>query len=68
MEPLPHTDSQGIVRFTYTAQSGSSQKTKRGYGYVVGLHEKLTGKAALVWVIDEEQLEMDMPEPDPPEP
>jgi hypothetical protein len=35
-----------------------------GYGYVVGLHEKLTGKAALVWVIDEEQLEMDMPEPD----
>ena len=39
-----------------------------GYGYVVGLHEKLTGKAALVWVIDEEHLEMDMPEPDPPEP
>jgi len=24
-----------------------------GFGYVVGLHEKLTGKAALVWVIDE---------------
>ena len=39
-----------------------------GYGCVVGLHEKLTGKSALVWVIDEEQLEMDMPEPDPPEP
>jgi hypothetical protein len=35
-----------------------------GYGYVVGLHEKLTGKAALVWVNDEEQMEMDMPEPD----
>jgi hypothetical protein len=39
-----------------------------GYGYVVGLHDKLTGKAALVYVNDEEQLEMDMPEPDPPEP
>jgi hypothetical protein len=39
-----------------------------GPGYVVGLHEKLTGKAAQVWVIDEEQLEMDMPEPDPPDP
>ena len=38
-----------------------------GYGYIVGLHEKLTGKAALVWVIDEEQLEMNMPEPDPPD-
>jgi hypothetical protein len=38
-----------------------------GYGYVVGLHEKLTGKAALVWVIDEEQLEIDMPQPDLPE-
>ena len=35
-----------------------------GYGYVVGLHEKLTGKAAFVWVIDEEQLEMSMPEPE----
>lgn len=35
-----------------------------GYGYVVGLREKLTGKTAFVWVIDEEQLEMDMPEPD----
>lgn len=31
-----------------------------GNGYVVGLRERLTGKAALVWVIDEEQLEMDL--------
>jgi hypothetical protein len=38
------------------------------YGYVVGLHEKLSGKAAVVWVIDEEDLVMDMPEEDPPEP
>jgi len=39
-----------------------------GDGYVIGLHEKLTGKAALVNVNDEEQLEMDMREPDPQEP
>jgi hypothetical protein len=39
-----------------------------GDGDVIGLHEKLTGKAALVNVNDEEQLEMDMPEPDPQEP
>jgi hypothetical protein len=39
-----------------------------GFGYVVGLHGKLTGKTTLVWVIDEEELEMDMPEPDLPEP
>lgn len=38
-----------------------------GYGYVIGLHEKLMGKAARVWVIDEEQLEMDMLEPLEPE-
>ncbi len=31
-----------------------------GFGYIVGLHGKLTGKAAVVWVIDEEQLEMDI--------
>jgi hypothetical protein len=35
------------------------------YGYVVGLHDNLRGKVALVWVIDEEQLEMEIPEPDP---
>lgn len=34
------------------------------FGYVVGLHEKLSGKAALVWVIDEEQLEIDALEPE----
>src|SRR5258708_24028258 len=39
-----------------------------GEGYVVGLHEKLMGKVALVNINDEEQLEMDMPEPDPEEP
>lgn len=39
-----------------------------GDGYVVGMHEKLTGKAALVWVVDEEQLESDMSDFDPPEP
>jgi hypothetical protein len=38
-----------------------------GSGYVIGLHEKLTGKVALVNVNDEEELEMDMPEPDPPD-
>lgn len=43
-------------------------QSEAGYGYVVGLHEKLTGKAALVWVIDEDELGMNMPEPDPPEP
>jgi hypothetical protein len=30
-----------------------------GFGYIVGLHEQLNGKTALVWVIDEERLEMD---------
>jgi len=35
-----------------------------GYGYLVGLHEKLRGKAASVWVNDEEQLEMDSLNPD----
>ena len=39
-----------------------------GEGYLVGLHEKRTGKAALVWINDEEQLEMNMAEPDPPDP
>lgn len=34
-------------------------ETVDGYGYIVGLHEKLKGKAAWVWVIDEEELEMD---------
>jgi hypothetical protein len=43
-------------------------QSEAGYGYIVGLHDKLTGKAAEVWVNDEDQLEMDMPEPDPPEP
>ena len=38
-----------------------------GEGYVIGLHEKLAGKVALANINDEEQLEMDMPEPDPPE-
>jgi len=37
-----------------------------GSGYVIGLHEKLTGKVALVNVNDEAELEMDMPEPDAP--
>lgn len=41
--------------------------SEAGYGYIVGLHEKLSGKAALVWVIDEEKLEMDIDPPDPPE-
>lgn len=35
-----------------------------GSGYVIGLHEKLMGKVALVNVNDEEQLDMDIPEPD----
>lgn len=43
-------------------------KSEAGYGYIVGLHEKLTGRVALVWVIDVDELEMDIPEPDPPEP
>lgn len=30
-----------------------------GDGYVIGLHGKISGKSALVWVIDEEELEMD---------
>jgi hypothetical protein len=34
-----------------------------GFGYIVGLHYKLTGKAALVWVIDEDNLELDLPDP-----
>jgi hypothetical protein len=38
-----------------------------GMGYVIGLHEKLEGKIALVNVNDEEQLEMDAPEPDLPD-
>jgi hypothetical protein len=38
-----------------------------GSGYVIGLHEKLTGKIALVNINDEEQLELDMPEPDGPD-
>ena len=37
------------------------------FGYVVGLHEKLSGKVALVWVVDEEELEMDIGPPDPPD-
>ena len=41
--------------------------SQAGYGYVVGLHEKLEGKSALVWVVDEEQLEMDIDPPDPPD-
>jgi hypothetical protein len=36
-----------------------------GYGYVLGLQEKLKGKSALVLVIDEEELEMDIDPPDP---
>jgi hypothetical protein len=43
-------------------------KSESGYGYIVGLHEKLTGRAALVRVIDVDELEMDVPEPDPPDP
>jgi len=39
-----------------------------GEGYIIGLHEKLTGKTALVNVNDEEELEMDIPEPDLPDP
>jgi hypothetical protein len=38
-----------------------------GYGYVVGLHEKISGKAALTWIVDENQLDMDIGPPDPPE-
>jgi hypothetical protein len=34
-----------------------------GYGYIVGLHNELEGKASQVWVIDEESLEIDL-EPD----
>jgi hypothetical protein len=30
-----------------------------GYGYVIGLHDKVSSKVALVWVNDEDQLEMD---------
>ena len=37
-----------------------------GYGYVTGLHGKISGKSALVWVIDEEELEMDI-EPEGPQ-
>lgn len=39
-----------------------------GYGYIVGLREKLQGKAALVNVNDEDDLEMDLEPADPPEP
>jgi hypothetical protein len=39
-----------------------------GYGFIVGLREKLQGKAALVNVNDEDELEMDTEPPDPPEP
>ncbi len=42
-------------------------ESESGYGYMVGLHEKLTGRAALVGVIDVDELEMAIPEPDPPE-
>src|ERR1700733_8248239 len=38
-------------------------KDEAGDGYIVGLHGKLTGKAALVWVIDEDELDIDL-EPD----
>jgi hypothetical protein len=34
--------------------------TDAGYGYVMGLHERISGKAALVWVIDEDELEVDI--------
>jgi hypothetical protein len=34
-------------------------KSESGYGYIIGLHEKVTGRAARVWVNDEEELEMD---------
>lgn len=37
--------------------------TEAGFGYIVGLHDERRGKASLVWVIDEETLEMDL-EPD----
>jgi hypothetical protein len=40
---------------------------KRALATSSDLHEKLTGKAALVNLNDEEQLELDMPEPDLPE-
>jgi hypothetical protein len=31
-----------------------------GDGYIVGLHDRRTGKASLVWVIDVESLELDL--------
>lgn len=34
--------------------------TEAGYGYIVGLHDRRAGMASLVWVIDEESLEMDL--------
>lgn len=39
-----------------------------GEGYIVGLHEKLTGKAGVVSMIDEESLELVMPDADPQDP
>jgi hypothetical protein len=38
-----------------------------GDGYLAGLHEKLRGKSGLVNVNDEEQLEMDIGPPHPPD-
>jgi hypothetical protein len=34
-----------------------SDLSEGGYGYVTGLHEKVTGKSVLVWVIDEDDLD-----------
>jgi hypothetical protein len=42
-------------------------KDPSGYGYIIGLHYKISGKAALVWVIDEDELEMDIDDPEGPQ-
>jgi hypothetical protein len=61
---LPDFRQGDDVRIIHSQNVGD----EAGYGYIVGLHYKLTGRTALVWVIDEENLELDRPEPDPPEP
>jgi hypothetical protein len=48
------------VRIIHPKNAGD----EAGFGYIIGLHYKLTGETALVWVIDEENLELDRPNPD----
>jgi hypothetical protein len=35
-------------------------ESNAGFGFIVGLHEQISGKAALAWMIDEDELDLDI--------